>query len=139
MLLHIFIIVILLNYCLCFSIDMSDGKTVINLGENLKKRLLSYPSGNGDDLINDLTDYYVYLNTVLRVPKEGYPEGHNVAEILKKHGGPPHILISINDDFIRKSYNYSEVEINHVHEVLQDTRQVWREITGGGNGYYHQS
>lgn len=130
MLLKIITTLFILSYCFCLNV--SDGTTLLNLGENLKRRLSVYPSGNGDDLINDLTDYYIYLNNALRVPSKSNPEGHRVVAILKVHGGPPHLKTTLQDEFIRQSYNYSEVEMDHFHDIMQDTKQVWRELNAAG-------
>uniref|UniRef100_A0A1B6KNS5 Uncharacterized protein n=1 Tax=Graphocephala atropunctata TaxID=36148 RepID=A0A1B6KNS5_9HEMI len=108
-------------------LDINDTKTVLEFGQNLAKRLTDSPSGTKEDMINDLTDYFICLNTAFRV-EDGSKE---MLQKLMARGGPPFLGLVVHDDLLQHKYGMGAVEVDHTREVLEDIQRLWRDISNG--------
>lgn len=98
---------------------------VVRLGESLCTRL-KVPMGSSDDLINDLIDYYAYVeNCQKRV--SCYKE-RTVIKTILENNGPPHIKVSVTNKFLKENYNISDVEVDEIQDILVDTKLLWRNM-----------
>jgi hypothetical protein len=109
-------------------LDVKNPRVAIDFGQNLTRRLTDSPAGNKEDIINDLTDYYILLNTAYRVEDKSFPKGKQTLQELKAKGGPPFTDLKVKEDLLRRQYNMGEVEIDHVKEVIEDINRLWKEI-----------
>lgn len=109
-------------------LDISNPRAAIDFGQNLTKRLTDSPEGNKEDIINDLTDYYILLNTAYRVEDKRFPKGKQALQELKAQGGPPIMDLKVREDLLRNKYEMEEVEVDHVKEVIDDICRLWKEI-----------
>ncbi|KAG8260578.1 hypothetical protein J6590_058634 [Homalodisca vitripennis] len=112
------------HFCQCL-LDIKDTKTVLEFGQNLAKRLTDSPSGTKEDIINDLTDYFICLNTAFRVKNEN----KEMLQELKVQGGPPFLGLVIHDDLLVNKYDMEPVEVDHTREVLEDIQRIWKDIS----------
>lgn len=112
-------------------LDPKNPKCVFEVGANLTRRLTDHPCGNKEDLINDLTDYYIYLNTAFRVESESHPKGKQMLQKLIARGGPPMLSVDVSDGLLEDKYDMGVVEVDHIKEIIQDIQQLWRDIKNG--------
>lgn len=106
-------------------LDVKNPKCVFEVGANLTKRLTDHPVGTKEDLINDLTDYFIYLNTAFRVENKSHPKGKEMLQKLTAKGGPPFLKVTVKDEMLETKYEMGAVEIDHVKEVIEDIGKLW--------------
>uniref|UniRef100_A0A1B6G967 Uncharacterized protein n=1 Tax=Cuerna arida TaxID=1464854 RepID=A0A1B6G967_9HEMI len=112
------------HYCQCL-LDIKDTNTFLEFGKNLAKRLTDSPSGTKEDIINDLTDYFICLNTAFRVKNEN----KETLQALKLQGGPPFLGLVVHDELLVDKYAMEAVEVDHTREVLEDIERIWKDIS----------
>lgn len=112
-------------------LDVKNPKCVFEVGANLTKRLTDHPCGTKEDLINDLTDYFIYLNTAFRVEIESHPNGKVMLQKLTARGGPPFLKVELKEELLETKYEMGAVEIDHVKDLLGDISKLWKDIKNG--------
>lgn len=100
---------------------------VVRHGESLATRL-KVPMGSSDDLINDLIEYYVYVESCLKKKNLKNSRESKTIQTLLKNDGPPHIKVSVSDKFLKENYNISEVEVDEIKDILVDTKVLWKDM-----------
>lgn len=123
-------LLVLTQFCQTL-LDVKNPKCVFEVGANLTKRLTDQYSGTKEDIINDLTDYFIYLNTAFRVEKESHPKGKEMLQKLTARGGPPFLKVAIKDEWLETKYEMGPVEVDHVKDVIEDIDKLWKDIKNG--------
>lgn len=133
----VFILVLLTKVCLGNEAD-NDGindtilpDLLINVGEKIKKELTSPTEKKGKQLIQDMFDYYNYIDDINKLLDSEFASrqqrGKEIYRMIFDKGGPPFINMEINYDELMTKYKWEpdDRDINSAKEAIKDIKEHW--------------
>lgn len=119
---------LLLHYLLIFifgeSLRVDD---LMGLSQAILDRL-DERVGTGDEIIRDIRQYHKDLRQVFEEVKNDTKDGEVLYRALRDQYGPQHIKLMFVREVYMKCYNWTLEESTTVKKMLDDTRELWRQI-----------
>lgn len=112
------------------SIESEEARPwfdLVELGSNITQ-IIDKPAGPGHKFVRDVFVYWENLEYVLDSIKNNETRGLEVYKRIKSHGGPPHVDVTIDDDLLLKSFNWTKRDIYEIRETINDTKIIWADI-----------
>lgn len=106
-----------------------SAASYIQFCKDIRERLEN-PSGDGKSLLKSMFSFYEDLKG-MREQLEGnrtniYSKTFYLA--LYQTNGPEYMRAALNSDSLLKEYQWSNIDIGEVNELIKDTQSVWRQI-----------
>lgn len=116
-------------YCL-FTVQLGDNLRVddlMSLGQSILD-CLDRQTGTGDEIIRDIRKYYSDLKQVFEEVKNDTKDGEILYTALRDQYGPQHTKVLFLNYLYTEVYNWTFDESAKVKKLLDDTRELWRNI-----------